>query len=231
MTELIIGRESGAERPRLAIHYEDKTIYMGKPGSVPQNVSRRHCRILIDDGFNISIEDLTDNNFMYVNGKDCKRRSHIKMEDTIELGPDKYRLGLDEILKYFTSQRSYHIGHLKKVYDEYVQTKQSRQEKQGKFNAISGIPGVISMSSIALAGVGIARIPMLVVAVIFAIAFAVIRWGMAKTSPEQAQQLDNNFREKYRCPNPSCNHFLGQTPYKELISNKSCPYCKAKFEE
>ena len=57
MTELIIGRQGGVERPRLMIQHEDKSIPMGDPGSVPMNVSRRHCRVVIDDNFNISIED------------------------------------------------------------------------------------------------------------------------------------------------------------------------------
>ena len=231
MTELIIGRQGGVERPRLIIQHEGKSIPMGDPGSVPMNVSRRHCRVVIDDDFTISIEDLTADNFMFVNGVDCKRKRNIKMDDVIELGPDHYRLDLESVIKYFTAKRSYHIGHLKKVYDDYQDTKRKWQERQGKFNAISAIPGVISMSSIALAGAGVARGPMIIIAVVFSIAFAVIRWGIAKSSPEKNRKLEDDFRAQYRCPNPSCDHFLGQTPYNELLRNKTCPYCKAKFEE
>lgn len=230
MTELIIGRESGAERPRLAIQHEGRVIYSTKNGVVPKNVSRKHCRILIGEDFNISIEDLTENNFMFVNGVECKRRGHIQIDDKIELGPDHFSVNLEEILKYITAERSYHIGHLEAVYDDYQRIKKERQKQQGKLNAISSIPGVISMASIALmAAFPNLRTPMIVVAVFFAIAFAVIRWGMAVSSPEKAQQLENDFRDKYRCPNPTCNHFLGQTPYKDLLFHKTCPYCKAKF--
>lgn len=249
MTELIIGRERGVERPRLALYYEGKTLYFGKPGSVPNNVSRLkeetdtsirgysikgHCRVLIDDQFDITIEDITDNNFMYINGIECKRRRHVKVEDVIELGPDRYRLALQDIVSYITSQKAYHIGHLKKVYDDYQRIKQERQEKQGKFNSISGIPGVLSMSSIALSvvpGLENIRVPMIIIAVIFAIAFGVIRWGMSSSSPEQMRKLEEDFRDQYRCPNPSCHRFLGTTPYKDLLFHKTCPYCKAKFEE
>lgn len=235
MTELIIGRQAGVERPRLSIQHEGKTIPMGDPGSVPKNVSRRHCRILIDDDFNISIEDLTADNFMFVNGMECKRKNHVKMEDLVELGPDRYRLDLETIIKHFTAKRSYHIGHLKFVYDTYQKTIQDRQVKQGKVNSLSAIPGVISMSSIALAAVPFlgpgVRIAMVVVAVVFSIAFAVMRWGSAKSSPEELRKLEDDFRAQYRCPNPACDHFLGKTPYDELLHNKSCPFCKAKFEE
>ena len=252
MTELIIGRERGVERPRLAIYYEEKTLYFGKPGSVPNNVSRLkedpdtsirgytiigHCRVLIDDQLDITIEDMTDNNFMFINGVECKRRRHVKVDDVVELGPDRYRLALQDIISYVTSQKVYHIGHLKKVYDDYQRITQERQVKQGKLNSLSAIPGIISMSSIALAalpfdGFGPAvRVVMVVIAVIFSIAFAYMRWGMAKSSPEEVKKLEDDFRAQYRCPNPACDHSFGKTPYDELLRSKACPYCKAKFEE
>ena len=190
MTELIIGRQAGVERPRLSIQHEGKTIPMGDPGSVPKNVSRRHCRILIDDDFNISIEDLTADNFMFVNGVECKRKNHVKMEDLVELGPDRYRLDLETIIKHFTAKRSYHIGHLKFVYDNYQKAIQDRQVKQGKMNSLSAIPGVLSMSSIAMMAAftdkgDTLRTVMIVIAVAFSVAFAVMRWGSAKSSPEE----------------------------------------------
>ena len=43
--------------------------------------------------------------------------------------------------------------------------------------------------------------------------------------------MENRFREQYVCPNSSCGRFLGAIPYKELIKNRACPYCKCKFTE
>lgn len=232
---MIIGRESGAERPRLAIKRDGKTIYMGKPGSVPKTVSRQHCRLLIDDDFIISIEDLTDNNFLYINGKDYKQKRNVKTEDIIELGADRYRLPLEEIVKFSTTQMSYHIGHLKFVQEEYQKAKQEMQVRQGRFNAISALPGILSMGSMVLVlgtenGSRLRQF-FLIAAVLFAILFGVIRWISAASTPEKSKRLETDFRAHYRCPNPSCNHFLGQTPYEELLKNQACPYCKAKFEE
>ena len=33
------------------------------------------------------------------------------------------------------------------------------------------------------------------------------------------------------CPNPTCHHFLGNTPYTELAEHKECPYCHCRFTE
>lgn len=236
MTELIIGREKDVERPRLIIQHEGKSIPMGKPGSVPMNVSRRHCRVLIDEDFNISIENLTADNFMYINGVDSRRKGHVSMDDVVELGPDHYRLNLDSIIKHFTTQRSYHIGHLHKVFDDYAQVKMTRQKRQLTFNALSSIPMVFTMGSMAVAFLvdeqhEYIRMPMYMIGFTFLIVFILLRILLAKSVPEKNAQIEEDFREKYRCPNPSCNHFLGQTPYKELLNNKTCPYCKAKFEE
>lgn len=236
MTELIIGRESGVERPRLAIQHEGNTIFMGKPGSVPKTVSRQHCRISIDNDFIISIEDLTVNNFMFINGTDCKRRRNVGLSDVIELGADRYRLPLEEVVKYFTTQRSYHIGQLKQVQNDYQIAREKMQIRQGRLNTLSTLPGVLSMGSGSLAlfmgpetGSKL-RQPLLIAAVLFMIMFGVIRWISAASTPKKNKQLEKDYRLHYRCPNPACDRFLGQTPYEELLKNKTCPYCKARFE-
>ena len=232
MMDLIIGRESGVENPRLAVEQNGKVSYWGKPGSVPNSVSRKHCHVTIDDDTAIIIEDITSNNFLYVNGLDCKKKGGLKISDTIELGPDKYRLDLEGIVKGLASQQSYSIAHLEKIYDAYQQERINTQVSQGKLNALSALPGILSMTSIGLALIiPTARIVMIVIAALFMLAFALIRYRNASKLPKQAKKLEESFRERYVCPNPSCGHFLGMTPYKELLKNRTCPYCKAKFTE
>ena len=79
MMDLIIGRESGADNPRLAIEQNGKTYYWGKPGSVPKSVSRRHCHIISGDDSRLVVEDITTNNFIYINGSDCKKKSGVSI--------------------------------------------------------------------------------------------------------------------------------------------------------
>lgn len=232
MMELTIGRESGVENPRLAIEQNGKTFYWGKPGSVPKSVSRKHCHVSVEDDAKMLIEDITENNFLYVNGVDCKRKGDVGITDTVELGPDRYRLDLEGILKAISSQQTYDISHLKEIYESYQKEKYDLQVSQGKLNALSALPGILSMTSIGLAVfIENARIVMIVIAALFALAFALIRYRNASKVPKKNKELEEIFRDHYVCPNPSCGHFLGAIPYKELLKNKACPYCKSKFTE
>ena len=230
MTELIIGRESGVENPRLAVLQGDQTSFYGSPGSVPKTISRKHCKVTIDDSGSISIEDITDNNCTYVNGVDCKIKSNVGINDVIELGPSRYVLDLDAILKSISSKQSFSIKHLEAIYCDYQKEKLDMQVRQGKLNAISALPGILSMTSIGIAVfLPSARVIMIAFAAVFALVFAFIRYKNASKTPLKSRSIEESFREKYVCPNPACNRFLGATPYKELIRNRSCPYCKARF--
>ncbi len=232
MMDLIIGRESGADNPRLAIEQNGKTYYWGKPGSVPKSVSRRHCHIISGDDSRLVVEDITTNNFIYINGSDCKKKSGVSITDSIELGPDHYKLDLEGIVKALSSQQSFSISSLREVYDSYQKKKYDLQVSQGRLNALSTLPGVLSMTSFGLAVfIENARIIMLVIAGVFALAFAFIRYRNASKIPQQTRKIEDSFRERYVCPNPMCGHFLGGTPYKELLKNRTCPYCKSKFTE
>lgn len=234
MIELIIGRESGVENPRLAVSQDGQTEFFGTPGCVPKDVSRKHCRIQIGEDSKMLVEDLTDNNFIFVNGVDCKRKGGVNLTDVIELGPSKYRLDLDTIIKTLSARQSFSIKHLEAVYEGYQKEKFDMQVKQGKLNALSALPGVLSMISI---GAAVffqnqdVRTWAIILAAVFALAFAVIRYRNATIVPLKSRKLDDAFREKYVCPNPTCGHFLGATPYKELVKNRSCPYCKSKYKE
>ena len=234
MIELIIGRESGVDNPRLAVTQNGQTQYFGTPGSVPKDVSRKHCRIQVGADSKMVVEDLTDNNFIYINGSDCKRKVDVSLADTIELGPSKYRLDMDTIIKTLSAKQSFSIKHLEAVYDGYQKEKFDMQVKQGKLNALSALPGVLSMISI---GAAVClqnqniRTWAIILAAVFALVFAVIRYRNATIVPLKTKRMDDAFREKYVCPNPLCGRFLGATPYKELVKNRSCPYCRSKFTE
>lgn len=234
MLEILIGREEGVVKPRLTLTREGKVSYLGNPGSVPKSVSRKHCRLVLHDDATLSITDITDENFMYVNGIDCKSRGKITIKDTVELGPDRYKLDLPTIVKAFSSQQTYHIAYLENVQAEYNKAKMDNQISQGRLNALSALPGVLSMSSMVLAACteyAEVRIPMIVLAALFALGFAVIRIRNASRNPVKLKKLDDDYREKYVCPNPMCQHHFGQTQYKELLRSQGCPYCKARFVE
>ena len=106
------------------------------------------------------------------------------------------------------------------------------QVKQGKLNALSALPGVLSMTSIGVAVfINEAMIIMIALAAVFALAFAIIRYINAGKIPLKSREIEDSFREQYVCPNPTCKHFLGFTPYNEVVKNRSCPYCRSKYTE
>ena len=234
MKELIIGREAGVpkEQARLAVQVDGKTYHMGMRGSVPPNVSKQHCKITVLGDNRMTVEDITEDNFLYINGTDYKRKENVAVSDRIELGPGKYVLDMDAVLKMLAANQTFSIKHLEKIYDDFQKEKLVMQVRQGRLNALSALPGVLSMTSIGLAVfIPNARVVMIVIAAVFALVFALIRFIFASKIPLKTREMENRFREQYVCPNSSCNRFLGATPYKELIKNRACPYCKCKFTE
>ena len=47
------------------------------------------------------------------------------------------------------------------------------------------------------------------------------------------ERLNEDFQDRYVCPNPDCNKFLGNLSYRLLKRQYSmhCPYCKCEYVE
>ena len=238
--DLIIGRESSSTTPRLCIKQGDKVFYLGAPGSVPKTVSRSHCRLQIEDNGRITISNVSDQNSLFVNGLEYKTKA-ITKDDLVELGAEHYQLDVQAIFAMIkkgpakpvnaNEPPTYHIAHLRTVWENYSKEKMDIQVSQGKFNAASTIPGVLSMVSIALSFVftDAVRIVFISIAAILAIAFAIVRLNNAGKIPMKQKALDDRFQDDYVCPH--CKHFLGNQSYKLILKNGSCPWCKSKFTE
>lgn len=230
MTEIIVGREEHSDAPRLALNIGGSLSFMGKPGCVNKHMSRKHCRIVLEDDGSVSVYDITDDNYITVNGKECKQKRHLSVSDSVELGSDHYPLDLSAIVAMASSLKEFSIVHLEKIYNDYQKQKMDFQVRQGRVNALSMLPGAISMLSAVLAFVlESIRIPMVVIAVIFLVSIFVVRLLGASSNPLKQKQMDDNFHDHYVCPNPACHQFLGAKPYKDLKHMKACPYCKAKW--
>lgn len=227
---ILIGREEGVERPRLCLRCGDKTAFLGAPGSVGARVSRKHCNLeLDDDGKLVSITDITKDNFMFVEGRECKSKVGLKLTDIVELGPDKYRLDLAAIVRLFVEEKPVNASYLRDVYDFYQEDLMRIQIRQGRFNAISSLPMLFSMGSGVLAAyVEEARVIGIVLALVFIVGFAVIRYKMAATLPAERKELDDQFHRDYVCPN--CGQFLGNTRPDDLARRGFCPFCKTKLD-
>lgn len=235
--EIIIGRESGKELPRLSVLADGNKFFIGEPGSVPKSVSRSHCRLVKDNEGKISITLISEANQLFINGVGYKSRM-ISEDDFIELGSDRYHLDLKYVLDAAANGPRpavkggqdviVDISGLKKVWNEYETEKLNIQKKNGHINAISAIPGVLSMLSIGLAAFIPESRPIFIgVAALTAIACAVMRWKGADSTPVKMKEIQNRFEDSYTCPN--CGHFLNAKSYKLLLKDGSCPYCKARF--
>lgn len=240
--DIIIGRESGVAEPRLCLKTGNITKYIGAAGSVPRSVSRSHCVITLDEGNNLSIKNVSDQNALYVNGMEYKSKS-ITDSDLVELGPEKYRLDVTAVIKAFKTPastpsnnssaapnvKSYNISSLKRVWNDYTQAKLDIQIRERKIGALSAVPGVLSMISIAMAFIPGLRGIFITIAAVFAVTFAVIRIKSAANVPLIQKELDEKFQDTYVCPH--CSHFLGNQRYELVLRNGGCPWCKSKFTE
>lgn len=231
--DVIIGRESGTESPRLCVKMGEKSVFFGNPGSVPKTVSRSHCR-LQTDGDRMTISNVSDQNSLFVNGVEYKSKS-ITKTDLVELGPERFRLDLTTILDQIEKlpaqdiSGAYYIIHLKNIWDNYSNNKIAIQIRERKINALSAIPGVISMISIALSFIDGLRAIFITAAAVFALTFALVRIKSAGKVPLRQKELDERFQDEYVCPH--CKHFLGNQRYDLILRNGGCPWCKAKFRE
>ena len=238
--DIIIGRESGTTEPRLCLKIGNTTKYMGAPGSVPKSVSRSHCVVSIN-GDNLSVNNVSEQNALYVNGMEYKTKSITEL-DLIELGPERYRVDLSTLLKVVkggnskpaaaqstAEVKSYNILPLKRIWNDYTQAKLDIQIRERKIGALSAIPGVLSMISIALAFIPGLRGIFITIAGIGALSFAIIRVKSAANVPLMQKELDEKFQDDYVCPH--CSHFLGNQRYELILRNGGCPWCKSKYTE
>ena len=244
MKVITIGREGNVpvEQARLAVMADGKTGFIGAPGSVPASVSRNHCKITIDDEGGISIAVSDPDNLLYIGGKSYARRSGLQRTDVICLGADRYRLNLSDVFELVPQPKiTLSVKHLKEVYAEVAKTRKDLKAKQRRIAFLSKIPGVFSMASllVTFAFDGSTEPGKTIRTVLYVIAFltmvACIIWSTlsAKNMEDESERLNETFREKCVCPNPSCERFLGQTypTYKDLIRYHVCPHCRTQFKE
>lgn len=236
---IIVGREANSATPRLGVTVDGNNKFIGAPGSVPMSVSRKHCRIEVLADGSITVANVAEGNVMYVNGTEYKLKT-ISNEDMVELGPDRYMLDIQAVIKASSSaaamgEDAFNILPLKKVWEDYQNGKIKAQVKTGKMNALSAIPGVLSMVSMALYVIPGFEKQMQnlfgIIAAVFAVTFLVVRLRVAGKNPIAQKKMDEDFQDRYVCPNPTCNHFIGNQPYKLVLKNGSCPWCKSRYFE
>lgn len=230
-TTITIGREEGTKQPRLCLKTAGSIKLTGTPGSVSLRVSREHCLLEVDTDSRkiLRLSVIPDDNFMYVNGVECRSKRGLQESDTVELGPDMYRLDLSAVLRECLGTPAVDISHLRGVYEAHKKELTDMQIRQGQINAFSSLPMVFSMGSgILAAAVEQARIIGIALALVFMIGFGILRLRLATGIPRRKEAIDDRFRKNYSCPH--CGKFLGALHPDDLAKTPCCPYCKAKWK-
>lgn len=235
----ILGREPSqmgalGGRFRIAQLPQKQMFYLGTEGSVPKSVSREHCKLEVDEDGNCQIVNLNPENVTYVNGLEVLQKK-VTTADRIELGSDKYRVSLADILEAIDEVlvKTVSIEHLQPIWNSFDRELKAirRREKEEQVNA--SIPGLITTASV-VCGV-LPFIPIIVRVVLVCIGFPIAIYFFVKRKKNidkfnvETEQLKGKFHDEYVCPR--CGKFFGFIDYKDLVWQKGCGCCHSKFKE
>lgn len=130
-------------------------------------------------------------------------------------------------------QPEFSLKHLESVWTNYDKKRLEIQESAAKRANQQRIQGILSMSGMAL---GLLPIPLVFRAacVVSALALSIYFFMQGhNTSSVQRQlhDLEEEFADKYKCPNPACGRPFGSQPYRVLRYTKKCSACGCNYKE
>ncbi len=252
--------EHGRLQVSFSVNAERRTAFIGQPGSVPTCVSRcnpekgvAHCRIDIDQSGKMRLTNIKEQNVTYVNDIEIECKA-IKPDSIISMGKDRFLIDTTTILNAVrqasstsksqkrqtpastkTKQDSYSINHLREVratFETDIEKIQRKQQLMARFRMIPIMLGSLSTLIAILAGHS-SEITLYITAPIAVLSFITYAILLAQkdTSIDDRKKAEDIFMDNYVCPNPNCNHFMGNTPYKILRQTKKCPWCGAIMRE
>lgn len=247
--KILIGKEPGQGRLLVAVSDCGKSAAIGTAGSVPGSVSRckpaegvAHAEVAIDANGRMVVKNLKSMNITFVNGLETASK-RVEVSDTIELGKDRFRINLPVVLDTARKlvggdntggggTKTFNIAHLEVAWNDYHDALRDLREKQKRVNLIRTGCGIFTMCAMPciflfgpvgyiLTGVGI-----------IGNIYSFIGLKNDNTADEQ-ERIAERFQERYVCPNPECNKYLGILSYKLLKKQYSmhCPYCKCEYVE
>ena len=133
----------------------------------------------------------------------------------------------------------YSIKHLRIVWNEYHDKQLEIKNNQRTINLLRSASPMFTLGSGAIAtlaktmGWGDAIFGLTIVMTIIGLGLMVYSFikGFNDKSIEEQDKATEEFQHKYVCPNPKCNHFMGNQSYHLVRQNKTCPWCKCKYNE
>lgn len=216
MQPIIVGREGNQKMPLKDV-----------PG-----VSRKHC-ILTDnlDG-SFTVED-TSKLGTFVNGIQIIQ-TKVTPDTVIQLGP-QFKVKVADLLPKLPPPpaQEFSLIPLRAVWDEYEQRKlglQAENAKKANQQRYQGLLSTLGMVAGVIPGIPmILRIICMVASLGLGVFFLVRGSKTANSLPLQMKALDDEFRRRYKCPNPQCGRPFALTHYENIEYTPSCPACKCKY--
>lgn len=237
--EIEIGREEGLRRLHCRVNERD--FYIGQVGLVPSSVSRHHCKIVVNGSY-ISIENIKAPNVTFVDGNQIISKS-ITPTSKVELGNERFLLPLQQILQLVGAlptnnnaakkdAPTFSLVPLKSVWAEYEERRMEIQDRAARFANKQRLQGIFSMFGMCIGFIpGIdSMLRLLFVAAALGVGvYFFIKGNNGAIVQRQIKELDEEYADKYKCPNPACGRPFGAIPYRNIEYNKSCLACGCKY--
>ena len=235
--EIIIGREEGARR--LHCVADGREFNIGQVGMVPLSVSRRHCKITVNDS-NIIIENIKAQNVTYVDGNQIFSKG-ISPTSRVQLGDEKFLVPLQQILQMVGISPSnalqnevptFSLKPLEKVWEEYDNRRMEIQNHAAKSANKQRLQGILSMLGVCIGLIPGMNQTLRIVIVVAALSVAVyffVKGSIGITVQQQLHDLDEEYAKKYKCPNPNCGRSFGAIPYRNIEYSKQCFACGCRY--
>lgn len=227
MKVIQIGRDGPTNKLKVTVGEQSTTF-----GSVPQSVSREHCKVVRQDDGTAVITNLNDRNVTYVNGQPVVSHD-ITADDVVELGSEHYRLDTS----FLKLVRMVDISHLQNVWNDYAAWEEHTKISTIRSNALKSVTGLFSMAAliITFGDFGIEEQTMrtlrLVLYTLAGVTIVFTSLNMFVTAPRkirEAKEREEHFLDDYTCP--ACKRPFGKSyRYEKLVELGECPLCKAKF--
>lgn len=238
---ILVGKEPGSGRLLVAVAGTGKCAMIGKPGSVPNCVSRckpaeqmAHMQIEVDAAGNISVVNLKPQNVTYVDGQPVSSL-RVNKHSRVELGKERFNLNLGTVLESAKSllpepAKKYDISHLQTVWNDYKQVQKDIRDKQRRINLLRTVMPLFTIGSGFMLQI-IGKYAYILTGIALLVTIYVFLGMKNDKSAEKLEKATEDFQDKYVCPH--CGKFLGNMSYRMMKKQYSmhCPYCKCEFVE
>ena len=213
-------------------------------------VSREHCWLTDNGDGTYTLQNKSPQG-TYVDGrKIVKTRvtsdSYIKLSETTTVKVADLLPLNQKSVQPALQQRSvapmpsvpvYSIKHLQIVWDNYHDKLLEIQKEQRSITLLRSASPMFTIGSGAIAtlaktmGWGDAIFGLTIMLTIIGLVLMLYSFikGFKDKSIEEREQATDMFTRNYICPNPKCNHFMGNQSFSIISQNKNCPWCKCKF--